>query len=303
MGKINIEKLRASWNEAKDTVVPLQNQGYLSNVPVEYIRPAKKNDTDEAIKELADDIAACGLQHPIAVNRINSENYRIISGERRFKAMTKYLHKKTVPCMIFENLSEEQEQLRLFMANLSVREYTASQKYKFYLEVKELLEHMKESGQYSGGMQKGIADILNVTKRQVAKYSAIEKLPFHIQQEVLEGKISINKAVEMAVPKKQDSDNAALLSDILSKLSDENRDKLLSGDIDLNTLIAHSQKDEPAHHFGRKSVIDKGQKKDEPVHHSGDILLYRGKQYFLNDVQILEENNGYTMFKIMAIQQ
>ena len=277
-------------------------------MPVEYIRPAKRNvfnenDTDEAIKELADDIAACGLQHPIAVNRINSENYRIISGERRFKAMTKYLHKKTVPCMIFENLSEEQEQLRLFMANLSVREYTASQKYKFYLEVKELLEHMKESGQYRGGMQKGIADILNVTKRQVAKYSAIEKLPFNIQQEVLEGKISINKAVEMASPKKQDSDNAALLSDILSKLSDENRDKLLSGDIDLDTLIAHSQKDEPAHHFGRKSVIDKGQKKDEPVHHSGDILLYRGKQYFLNDVQILEENNGYTMFKIMAIQQ
>ena len=174
---------------------------------------------------------------------------------------------------------------------------------KFYLEVKELLEHMKESGQYIGGMQKGIADILNVTKRQVAKYSAIEKLPFHIQQEVLEGKISINKAVEMAVPKKQDSDNAALLSDILSKLSDENRDKLLSGDIDLNTLIAHSQKDEPVHHFGRKSVIDKGEKKDEPVHHSGDILLYRGKQYFLNDVQLLEENDGYTMFKIMAIQQ
>ena len=37
--------------------------------------------------------------------------------------------------------------------------------------------------------------------------------------------------------------------------------------------------------------------------HSGDILFYRGKQYLLNDVQILEENNGYTMFKIMAIQQ
>ena len=30
MGKINIEKLRASWNEAKDTVVPPKNQGYLS---------------------------------------------------------------------------------------------------------------------------------------------------------------------------------------------------------------------------------------------------------------------------------
>ena len=125
---------------------------------------------------------------------------------------------------------------------------------------------------------------ISLTKRQVAKYSAIEKLPFHIQQEVLEGKISINKAAEMAAPKKQGSDHDALLSVLLSKLSDDNRDKLLSGNVDLNTLISHSQK-------------------DEPVHHSGDILLYRGKQYLLNDVQILEENNGYTMFKIMAVQQ
>ena len=136
---------------------------------------------------------------------------------------------------------------------------------------------------------------MNVTKRQVAKYSAIEKLPFHIQQEVLEGKISINKAVEMAAPKKQDSNNAALLSDILSKLSDENCDKLLSGSIDLNTLIAHSQKDElvhlsdggtaigkkqekdePVHLFAGESVIDKGQKNDERVHRFVDILLYGG---------------------------
>ena len=345
MGKINLDNIRASLNKAKDAAAPLQNQGYTSNIPVEYIYPAKKNifnenDTDEAIKELADDIAACGLQHPIAVNKITSENYRIISGERRFRAMTEYLHKKTIPCMIFENLSEEQEQLRLFMANLSVREYTASQKYKFYLHVKELLERMKESGQYRGGMQKGIADILNVTKRQVAKYSAIEKLPFNIQQEVLEGKISINKAVEMAVSKKQDSDNAALLSYILSKLSDENRDKLLSGDIDLNTLISHSQKDEPVHHFNNKSFSDREQEKDEPVHHFNnksfsdreqekdepvhhfnnkpfsdkeqekdelvhhfeDVFFYGGKQYLLNDVQVLEENNGYTVFKIIALQ-
>ena len=102
---------------------------------------------------------------------------------------------------------------------------------------------------------------MNVTKRQVAKYSAIEKLPFNIQQEVLEGKISINKAVEMAAPQKQDSDNAALLSDILSKLSDENRDKLLSGDIDLNNLLADF-------------------KKDEPVHLFDDILLYGANSIF-----------------------
>ena len=93
------------------------------------------------------------------------------------------------------------------------------------------------------------------------------------------------------------------------------------GDIDLNTLISHSQKDEPVHHFNNKSFSDreqekdepvhhfnnkpfsdKEQEKDEPVHHFEDVFFYGGKQYLLNDVQVLEENNGYTVFKIIALQ-
>ena len=251
MGKINLSNIQASLSKAKDAAAPLQNNGYTDNIPVEFIHLSNHNlfnetDTDETIQELADDIAACGLQHPIAVNKIDDENYRIISGERRYRAMTEYLHRKTIPCMVFENLSEEQERLRMFMANLAVREYTSGQKFKFFIEVKKLLEEMKESGEYKGGIYRALSAILNVTKRQIAKYSAIEKLSPEIQQQVLDGTISMNKAIELGNPQsKAKSDQHDELVDWASKLTDEQREKLLSGEIDLSSLSTPAEKDHP----------------------------------------------------------
>ena len=250
MGKINLENIKSSLGKAKEAAALLKSRGHIENVSVDYIRPSKTNifngtDTEESIRDLADDIETNGLIHPIAVNKIAADTYQILSGERRFRAMTEYLHRKTIPCMVFENLSEDEAQLRLCMANLSVREYTTSQKFKFYLEVKSLLEKMKASGEYKGGMQKGIAQLLNVTERQVRKYSQIEKLPEDLQQDIIEGRISFNKAIEMATEKeKQEADrktteeesNAALLK-ILSSLNEEQKALILSGQVSLSQLF------------------------------------------------------------------
>ncbi len=251
MGKINLENIKSSLGKAKEAASPLQGKGHTENVPVEYIHPSNTNifnetDTDESIQALADDIETNGLIHPIAVNKIAKDNYQILSGERRFRAMTEYLHRKVIPCMVFENLSEEEAQLRLCMANLSVREYTTSQKFKFYREVKSLLEKMKSSGQYKGGMQKGIAQLLNVTERQVRNYGQIEKLPEDLQQDVIEGRISFKKAMELADEKEKQNDgkktteegtNEALMN-ILSSLSEEQKALILSGEVNLSQLFA-----------------------------------------------------------------
>jgi len=230
-----------------------------------------ESDNDESIKELADNIEACGLLHPITVNKIGAEKYQIISGERRFRAITEYLHWKSVPCMVFEGLSSEAAQLKLCMANLAVREYTSSQKYKFYLEVKALLEKMKASGEYKGGLQKGIAEILNVTKRQVARYSSIEKLPAEIQNDVLEGKITLNQALEYSTASSpnisQTGDTFKKISEMLSGLSNEERETVL-----FDFLGARTQKDDIGHHFEQTDYVsapkneDTGSEKDDIGH-------------------------------------
>ena len=399
MGKINFANIQSALGKAKEAAAPLQNKGHTENVPVDFIVLADKNiynesDNDESIKELADNIEACGLLHPITVNKISTEKYQIISGERRFRAVTEYLHWKSVPCMVFEGLSSEAAQLKLCMANLAVREYTASQKYKFYLEVKALLEKMKASGEYKGGLQKGIAEILNVTKRQVAKYSSIEKLPPDVQQQVIDGTISINKAVEMTVSTHTDSESKndsfiGSLSDLVSSLSETARNRILSGEVDLEALLSvssekdepvhlfepdndtafpknegtASKKDEPVHHFeyGNDTAYSKNKdtvtKKDEPVHHfepdndtafpknedtasendepvhhfeadsntspefpdiqmqarspsteskskeNGSVLIFKDGMFIPNKIQVIEEHESYTVFKVFAVKQ
>ena len=246
MGKINLSNIQASLNRAKETAAPLQNKGHTENVPVDFIHLAEsnvynENDTDESIKELADNIEACGLLHPIAVHKISSYNYQIISGERRYRAITEYLHWKSIPCMVFEGLSKDSAQLKLYMANLAVREYTSGQRFKYYMEVKELLGRMAKSGEYTGGLQKGIAEILNVTERQVKKYAQLEKMPQEIQQAVIEGKLSINKALEMAAKSQEQvkvkKQTEEIIGNIIERLSDAQKKKLLDGEIDFSRLF------------------------------------------------------------------
>ena len=349
MGKINFANIQSALGKAKEAAAPLQNKGHTENVPVDFIVLADKNiynesDNDESIKELADNIEACGLLHPITVNKISTEKYQIISGERRFRAVTEYLHWKSVPCRVFEGLSSEAAQLKLCMANLAVREYTASQKYKFYLEVKALLEKMKASGEYKGGLQKGIAEILNVTKRQVAKYSSIEKLPPDVQQQVIDGTISINKAVEMTAYTHTDSESKndsfiGSLSDLVSSLSETARNRILSGEVDLEALLSvSSEKDEPVHHFEPDNDTafpkneDTASENDEPVHHfeadnntspeppdiqmqarspsteskskeNGSVLIFKDGMFIPNKIQVIEEHESYTVFKVFAVKQ
>ena len=243
MGKINLSNMQASLNRAKETAAPLQNKGHTENVPVDFIHLAEsnvynENDTDESIKELADNIETCGLLHPIAVHKISSYHYQIISGERRYRAITEYLHWKSIPCMVFEGLSKDSAQLKLYMANLAVREYTSGQRFKYYIEVKELLGRMAKSGEYTGGLQKGIAEILNVTERQIRKYAQLEKMPLHIQQDVIDGKISINKAIEMASDKSDSNSENLLMEKLLSNLTSEQKSILLSGEIDLSAILS-----------------------------------------------------------------
>ncbi len=55
---------------------------------------------EEAIKELAESIKENGLIQPISV-RQNGEQFEIIAGERRYRAMC-YLQAETIPCFVLD---------------------------------------------------------------------------------------------------------------------------------------------------------------------------------------------------------
>ena len=205
MGKINIANINSGLDKVRSITDSLANVARFEMIPSDMIdladyNPFAERDTDESRYSLAMSIQASGLIEPLAVNKKLNDRYKLISGEHRFTAIRQYLHWKTVPCMVFEGISDDEAQLKLYEAN-TYREYTSEQKFERYQELEQLLRRMKESGKFSGGIQKAIAERLGVTERQVRKYKVIdESLSEEQKAAVKKGEISVNDAYKMARP-------------------------------------------------------------------------------------------------------
>lgn len=245
----------------------MQNIGRIQDIPAEYIHRAKNNiyneqDTEESIKEMANSIEAFGLITPLTVRKISSDNYELISGERRYRALTEHLHRRLIPCLVFENLSEDEALAKLSVANLDVRKYTSSQLYRYYLQLKDVLTNLKSSGKYHGSVQQAIAERLDISVRQVKKLSAVEKLPDEMQKQIIDGTLSVNQALELykkqqnpTEPEQSEQEKAEQpqnpeldkLSALLDKLTDEQKAKIFSADFDLVAVMekAESKESEP----------------------------------------------------------
>ena len=209
MGKLNVGNITAGLDKVKSVAESLANVSDFKLIPLEYIRPAQYNpfadhDTDQSRQEVAASIQANGLLEPLVVNKKSDEEYTLISGEHRFTAIKQYLAErfKIVPCMVFENQSDDAAQLKLYEANRQ-REYTQEEKFKRYQDLEALFNRRKESGDYHGPIQLGIASLLGVSDRQIRKYKAItENLPAEAQEAILQGELSINDAARMVTQTK-----------------------------------------------------------------------------------------------------
>lgn len=175
--KINVANIAAGLDSVQAVIDNLHMVGRQESVPAACIRmnprnSARAKDTDEEIAELAAGIQASGLIHPLAVNKVSDTEYRLMSGERRYRAITTYLHWDTIPCMVYEGLSPDEELCVLITANMQTRRYTPEDRLMLYEQLDTALRHMRDAGEYKGGLQKGIADLMGVSERQIRTYKA-----------------------------------------------------------------------------------------------------------------------------------
>ena len=203
MKKLNFETITAGLSTLQDALDQNAVIGWDELVEAEVIDFAEKNsyaadDTDEMIRELADQIEVAGLLTPLGVIK-EGNRYRLFSGERRYRAITTYLHWKKIPCRIFQGVSPNKAQLMLHMAN-GARDYTPARKLELYEEYNDLLRRMKENGEFSGPIQQGVAELLNVSDRQVRTYRTMaEQLTREEREAVSSGSLSFREAKETAV--------------------------------------------------------------------------------------------------------
>ena len=204
MATVDINKISRGFNNVMDIKNSASVKSHFEHIEPHLIRfaennPYSLNDTPQSIEELATSIDASGLMHPIVVRKENDDKYTIISGERRYKAITTHLKWRAIPCTVYEDISDTQAQIMLHDANLATREYTPQEKLNFYPQIVECVNKMIDSGEYKGAKQKAIAELLHISDRQVRKYKAIvENLTEEEINKVASGETSINAAYEQA---------------------------------------------------------------------------------------------------------
>lgn len=134
----------------------------------------------EEIEELAEDIRENGLAHNLVVNKIDENNYKLISGERRYTAIKSlneqgYQGFNKIPCKII-NKNEVDAQIRLIQINALTRNLSEYEKMVQVEQLKVLYEAKKQNGEkIKGRVEDKISEILSISKSQVNRLNAISK--------------------------------------------------------------------------------------------------------------------------------
>jgi ParB family chromosome partitioning protein len=150
---------------------------------IEHNTNQPRHDFDEqSLKELADSIKTYDLIQPITVARLASGKYRLISGERRYRA-AKMAGLKDLPAYIRHANDGELLELAL-LENLQRQDLNA-------IEISLSYKRMMEELDYT---QDQVAERMGKERSTVANYIRLLKLPPDIQFAVRQGTLSMGHA-------------------------------------------------------------------------------------------------------------
>ena len=155
-------------------------------IPIENIEPnprQPRHDFDEqALQELASSIKLHDIVQPITVTQMTGGKYRLISGERRWRA-SKIAGLKDVPAYIRQANDQELLELAL-LENLQREDLNA-------VEIALSYKRMMEELNYT---QEQVAERMGKERSTVANYIRLLKLPPDIQVAVRKNEISMGHA-------------------------------------------------------------------------------------------------------------
>lgn len=150
----------------------------ISKIQVNPYQP-RTNFNEEAIEELADSIKTLGIIQPITVRKLGRNQYQIISGERRFRAV-KSLGLESIPT--FVRIANDQETLEMALVeNIQRRDLDPIE---IALSYQRLVEEIKLT-------QNQLSERVGKKRSTVANYMRLLKLDPIIQTGIRDGFLSM----------------------------------------------------------------------------------------------------------------
>jgi ParB family chromosome partitioning protein len=191
---------------------------------------------DDSIKDLAKNIEVNGLIQPLVLYRDKNDRYRLICGERRFRALS-FNKAEKAPCFVLENKSEEELMAIQFSENSSREEL-------HYVDKADGILNYQIATDAS---ERKIQAALGISKSEVHRSLLIAKMPRHMKE----------------AAKQFDIEKYVLLEwDALSKgpQKAEIEKNILAGDVTKRAELAKivSAKGSPVRATSKKSDLPKG---------------------------------------------
>ncbi len=176
--------LKTSTGALKTTVV--ENATGSNRIPIDEIEPNPKQprrDFDEtALQELAQSIKLHDIIQPITVSRLPSGRFRLITGERRWRA-AKQAGIKDIPAYVRQANDAQLLELAL-LENLQREDLNAMEISLSYKRMMEELEYTQEQ----------VAERMGKDRSTVSNFIRLLKLPPDIQLAVRSGELSMGHA-------------------------------------------------------------------------------------------------------------
>lgn len=170
-------------------------------MPVHWIHPYPDQPFDtysnDRLQELADDIKNRGLDNPIIVRKLEDEDYQIIAGHNRFRAM-KLLKWSRIPVQVKE-LDDDEALIYLVQSNLMQRtEIKQSELSKAYAMRASAMKRQGQRGEKKYSMLEKLSDSEQIKPRKMARYIACAKLIPDLLELLDQKKFSLNIGEQLA---------------------------------------------------------------------------------------------------------
>lgn len=181
-----------SQNVKKANEIEAKNNFNVQYIDIKDIERNKKNFYEIVnVDELAEDIKMNGLNHNLVVRKLDNGKYELISGERRYTALTQLVEQGNeifalVPCKVIE-ANDIDSEIILIQANAQTRELTEIEKLEQVKRLTELYKTKKKNGEkVPGKIREIIANDLKLSPTQVGRYERINKNLIPELKEILE---------------------------------------------------------------------------------------------------------------------
>lgn len=164
-------------------------------LPIDQIEPdpdqPRRIFDDDSLQSLADSIKESGLIQPIEVIQTDRTSYRIVHGERRWRA-SMLAQQKTIPALVKRTEYDETTRyVRQLVENMQREDLNDIDRAAGLIHLRELMqEQATEAGETRKISFAKVAEKVGYTRQRVSQLVGLLNLPEDMRQAVQEGRVS-----------------------------------------------------------------------------------------------------------------